>query len=563
MGKKTALLLIILISLVMLVTICWAVTAQQRSPSQLRFQAGTVPLKPYQDPGTETYSLVLPAFSQKEDLTASHGGMGSLDFSSDGQTYDSLGQVPLDQAVTVTVSFPWGAEDTYTLRLMQASTRQTIYLETKDGTIDLVNASQDHEASVSVTIWDEAGQPEYQGHAAISGRGNGTWNWEKKPYDLKFPETVTVGSFQNVDKLCLLAEFVDDSKLRNALAYHTGQLLDIPYASGYLYADLYIDGTYQGIYALTTKREYTKHISSDGIQSVFELSSSNKGNFFYTDHGKQIRIHHGQQEDILYAVENFEDALMDRDWTALWQTADLTSWARKYAMDEFFYNYDLPLTSQYFCVDTEGKIKCVLPWDYEWVFYPRMSPYDFSQEQAFAAFYSHGNWYEILLENEAFRLEAARILREEFTPQLFAAMEDYMDECVQELTGSWHCDRYRWNSSYAAAPGTDGGEGTMRWYAGLFRGYFEARRDFMIQVLENWDDYCVLLFFSEAEGARYQSNLQLIVPKGTLAADYQQNIIDTLTNLGPNAPVSITAQDGTALENVGIITENMVITAVY
>lgn len=536
----------------------WSVTTQQRSLSQLQFQAGGVSLDLYPDQENGRYCLFLPAFASPDDLTVSHAGMGTVDFDWEE------GVLPLDQDVAMTISFPWGARDQYALRLMQCSANHTICIQTQDGTMALIDEDQSNEASVSVAILDKDGKSQYTGHANISGRGNGTWDWPKKPYDLKFPTKITAGGFEAVDKLCLLAEYVDESKLRNALAYHTGALLDIPYHSGYTFADVYIDGVYNGIYAMTTKREYTKHIADHGIQSVFELSSSNKGDYFYTDNEKQIRIHHGAQAQILDAVEVFEEALLDRDWDALWQAADLTSWARKYALDEFFYNYDLPLTSQYFYLDGEGTIKCMLPWDYEWVFYPRMSPYDMQQEKALAAYYSHGNWYEILLESEAFRQAVAAVYREEFTPGLFTAMETYLNQCIQELTGSWHCDRYRWHANYAAGPRNDGGKGLMAHYTQQFLNDGLQRHEFLTGLMEDFENHHLLLFFWEQDGIQHQCNLEIIVPNGTPMSDYTEKITTTLTNLNSGtAPVSCVTQDGTPLEEVGTIEKDLTISVVY
>ncbi len=563
MRKKGLLLLICLLCLGMLFAVCWSVIAQQQSFALLNFRAGDMELGLYRDQEQEKYCLFLPSFSEKETLSATHSGAGTITFTAGSETYSALSQVPLEQDVTMTISFPWGTEEAYTLRLMQCSARQTISIQTKDGTMSQIDTDQSNEASVAITIRDARGKTTYQGHGDISGRGNGTWNWPKKPYDLKFPEPITVGSLENVDKLCILAEYCDYSKLRNALAYHAGQLLEIPYASGYEFADVYIDGVYNGIYGLTTKREYTKHIRTDGIQSVFELSTSYKGNFFYTDYHTQIRIHQGTQDAVLYSVEVFEEALHDRDWETLWNAADLQSWARKYALDEFLYNYDLPLTSQYFYVDGDGKIKCMLPWDYEWIFYPRLSPYDFNQEPALAAHYYHGNWYEILLECEDFRLAVAEVLREEFTSPFFSSLETHMNACIQELTGSWHCDYYRWNADYAANPGTDGGLAPMTRHAQIFRSNFDSRKAFLLSVLENWDDYRVVLFFQEIDGELRQSNLQIMAPVGTPMETYYQNIQDTLTNLAGIAPISCTTEDGIPLESVKNITENMMITVVY
>ena len=100
---------------------------------------------------------------------------------------------------------------------------------------------------------DARGEPMLSSSATMYGRGNGSWDSpSKKPYNLEFPQEISVGSFTDVTKLCLLAEFSDESRLRNSLAYYAGKELGVDYASAYQYTNLYVNGEYLGLYGIVT-----------------------------------------------------------------------------------------------------------------------------------------------------------------------------------------------------------------------------------------------------------------------------------------------------------------------
>ena len=91
------------------------------------------------------------------------------------------------------------------------------------------------------------------GETAVSvrGRGNSTWEWEKKPYALKFDKKQEVLGMPKHKRWCLIANYMDRTHLRNRIAYHLGAHSKLDYTTRNEFAELYMNGEYEGCYLLT------------------------------------------------------------------------------------------------------------------------------------------------------------------------------------------------------------------------------------------------------------------------------------------------------------------------
>ncbi len=96
----------------------------------------------------------------------------------------------------------------------------------------------------------------------IKVRGNSTADAEKRPYRLKFAnkKSSTDGKAHKHDLLgygyskrnwVLLANVNDKSLLRNALTYHIGKAVGMPFCPGYKFVDLVINNEYRGTYQVS------------------------------------------------------------------------------------------------------------------------------------------------------------------------------------------------------------------------------------------------------------------------------------------------------------------------
>ncbi len=85
------------------------------------------------------------------------------------------------------------------------------------------------------------------------GRGNSTWNMAKTPYRFKFAKKQSVCGLKKAKTFALIANYIDCSMMRNAIALKTAQLLEMPYTNHSVPVDVYLNGFYKGAYMLTEK----------------------------------------------------------------------------------------------------------------------------------------------------------------------------------------------------------------------------------------------------------------------------------------------------------------------
>lgn len=119
-------------------------------------------------------------------------------------------------------------------------------------------SSPDYLESFTEDAFDASGKTNLE----IKVRGNSTAKADKRPYRLKFAskKTSTDGQAHKHDLLgkgyakrnwTLLANVNDKSLLRNALTYHIGQAVGMPFSAGYKFVDLVINNEYRGTYQVS------------------------------------------------------------------------------------------------------------------------------------------------------------------------------------------------------------------------------------------------------------------------------------------------------------------------
>ena len=94
----------------------------------------------------------------------------------------------------------------------------------------------------------------------IRGRGNSTWGADKKPWRIKFPEKQELlgSDYAKAKSWTLLANAFDKSLMRNALTWHLGKAVGLKFCPAYKFVDLYMNGTYKGVYQISDQVEVAK-----------------------------------------------------------------------------------------------------------------------------------------------------------------------------------------------------------------------------------------------------------------------------------------------------------------
>lgn len=260
----------------------------------------------------------------------------------------------------------------------------------------------------------------------MKGRGNSTWNAPKKPYAIKFDKKKSLISLPEDKSWVLLANYFDETLLRNDLAFFMGhEISSLEWTPHFYQVDLVLNGQYRGIYQLGEKVKISKkrvNVGDDGF--LFEIDNrayiEDDARYFSVSHlPNPINIKDPEVEyfddDYNYAKEfvtEAEAALYSDGFTDVengWQKyMDLDSFVEWYLMNEISKNADacVMFSSCYMNLKRGDKLKMGPLWDYDLAFggYPvNWSETTSSWANDYEGFkLKETGWYVRLFEDPAF-----------------------------------------------------------------------------------------------------------------------------------------------------------------
>lgn len=197
--------------------------------------------------------LFLPAFADA----------GSLEFMLDGERVSWEKTAEEEHAVIGSICR--NGEKLMEVHVMQSAQLRSLFLFSDDpvhqGRAYIESSpTHDHETTGSVAIVDANGTVDYSGRLRqLRGRGNGTWGYPKKPYQIKLEEKVDLlktGIPEEANRTwTLLAAATDATLMHNRVAFDMALEMGMAQTSLSEFVDLYYDGEYCGTYLLAEKVE--------------------------------------------------------------------------------------------------------------------------------------------------------------------------------------------------------------------------------------------------------------------------------------------------------------------
>ena len=227
---------------------------------------------------------------------------------------------------------------------------------------------------------------------SIRGRGNYSWEQPKRSYALKFSKKQSVCGMPKHKRWVLLANYNDNSFMKNVVAFYLSKQLGMEYTVRGEYVNLVLNGNYVGLYWLgeaikvdksrvniNKKNDYLIEMDIYYDESwkfhskIKKLPYMIKNDDFLTV-GKFLHLkkHISKMESILY---NSNFPFSDETKTTYDETykkyIDLKSFAQFYLVNEIMYNEELGHPkSCYFTLKSEtGILKSGPVWDFDWAGY--------------------------------------------------------------------------------------------------------------------------------------------------------------------------------------------------
>lgn len=225
-----------------------------------------------------------------------------------------------------------------------------------------------------VSVDEDADQP---CSMDMRGRGNATWSYSKKAYQIDLENTVGLLGMDRATKYVLLANFNDASFLRNQLAETLSREIGIQYVMESRQVDLFLNGTYLGIYQVAEKVEVGQgRVDIDRTDDIlFEVDNyyqaCGDAGFYSNTSKKGYRIHSPEDSDAYDRIKErllaAEQVLYSGKQSEAMELFDFESWAKMFLIQEFMMNGDAFSGSLYFYYNHEdGKYYACAPWDFDW-----------------------------------------------------------------------------------------------------------------------------------------------------------------------------------------------------
>ena len=146
------------------------------------------------------------------------------------------------------------------LVIYRGSAVPSLFLEVDEKQLAKANGNKEYEIPEGHAVYCEAdGTVAYDGDITqMKGRGNNTFRYVKKPYQIKLSEKASLSGMNEAKTWVLLANWSDASLLRNQIALDMSRAAGLQNAVSCVPADLWINGKYNGLYLMTEKIQIKK-----------------------------------------------------------------------------------------------------------------------------------------------------------------------------------------------------------------------------------------------------------------------------------------------------------------
>ena len=367
------------------------------------------------------------------------------------------------------------------LTIQVGSEIPALFLEVDSKMLAKINGSKNYEITEGRAVFEEAdGTVSYDGGLEqLKCRGNNTFLYAKRPYQLKLGEKTSLSGMGKGKTWVLLANYVDVSLLRNQIMLDLAREAGLKNAVSCVQADVWINGLYNGLYLMTEKIQIGKgRIDITNLEKGTEkvnpqpfragqLYTGKTGDYpliryypkvkdpeditggyiftvekharlrdykrpgFKTKDELSIRIKEptfpskAQTEYLAGRISEMQQALMapsginPKTGKSYREYLDETSFAQKLLTEDFCKNYDLAGGSQFLYKDSDLADPLVYAgpaWDYDLSF-GNMRDRGEAASTPYATIYRrNSNLYYLLYNHKAFRELTGFIWQRDFRP---------------------------------------------------------------------------------------------------------------------------------------------------
>ena len=296
-------------------------------------------------------------------------------------------------------------------QLYQLTNLPTVVINTKDAAN--ISSKETEVASTVYVISENGTKFHYAEETGARGRGNASWDFDKKPYRLKFDKKVQLlDAPAKAKKWTLISNHSDKSLMRNILAFEISRRVGAKYTPYCHPVDVIVNGEYKGCYQLCDQIEINKDrvnitemepedISGEALTGgyLFEIDAyaynEPEHARFYSGKGIPVTIKSPDDDDIVSEqkqyIENyfkrFENILFSNDFTneeyGYRTMFDTESFIKHFIVGEISGNTDTYWSTYMYKERGDDKIYTGPVWDFDIAFENDLRTHPISQYNDF------------------------------------------------------------------------------------------------------------------------------------------------------------------------------------
>lgn len=268
-------------------------------------------------------------------------------------------------------------------------TSRTYLIQVKRSLLPVLFIDTDNHAEVknktdwmkaTIRLYGEGGNLDYEGEMEIKGRGNATWTYPKKPYNIKLSKKASLLGMPKDKRWCLLANFVDKTLLRNEFAFQVARSTDMEWTPRGEYVELVFNGSHVGNYYLCEKIKIGENRlnidNSDGVVDrgyLMEIDNMYDEEYKFTSERglpymfKDPDVVSKEQFNYVQSfVSDMEQAIYSSSDNDYLKYIDADSWIDSWIVFELTQNYEpLGPRSCFVYMDKGGLMKSGPVWDFD------------------------------------------------------------------------------------------------------------------------------------------------------------------------------------------------------
>lgn len=365
-------------------------------------------------------------------------------------------------------------ETEFTVVVMRSSTVPALFITTQSGSLSYIEAAKGNgEPGLYCMVAEDGGVRASGTLKKLKSRGNATFLEDKKPYQMTLDDPADLLDAGMQDKYILLANRQDQSLLRDRIMYDMAGEMGLDYSPVSRFVDLYINEEYRGAYQLCEKVETghgrieidteTKETETGflvTLEYAYEDRLAEAEYYFTTEKGQNVVVKRPKNptaSQLAYIEDCFQEiedmvASGELDGDRL----DVTSFARKYLVEEIGKNLDAMYASQYFYQDAlsgreDAKLYAGPVWDYDKTLgnplIEHTRPVDYQEPRGIFAATKQENasWWYDLYQVPAFREAVIGEYETAAIPAIGMMLDGRIDEYRDEIWDSAQMDYMRWD----------------------------------------------------------------------------------------------------------------------